>query len=339
MPKLGCQIQLSLIKLNLQTMKRILCLALFLGSFISLSAQADSTVYEKFQKKTEESSDTAWKFGGNFGIQLTQAAYSNWQAGGANSVSANGLFNVFANYDKGGDWRWSNSLIAAYGLNFQDGVTIKTDDRLEIESRLDRKLGKNWNASGLLNFRTQFTDGFANPEDTVKISTFLAPAYTLLGLGFTYTPNKKFSAFLSPVTGKLTIVNDQDLANAGAFGVDAYDSLTNTLGQKTRWELGAYASVKYKTPLAENIELQLNADFFMNYLQDDFYQLIDVNAGMVLFMKVNKYITANLTLNMIYDDDIIFEAETANDVAGPRTQFKQVLGVGFSYNFGEKAKK
>lgn len=323
--------------------KVLLCMLAFV-LVTSAHAQADSIVFDRFDPKTTEAPDTAWKIGGNFGLQMTQAAYSNWQAGGENSISGNAMFSVFANYDDGGPWKWNNSLIAAYGLNFQEDVTIKTDDRLEFESRLDRRMGKAWNASLLLNFRTQFTNGYANPEDSVKISTFLAPAYTLLGVGFTYKPNEQFSAFLSPATAKLTIVNDQTLANRGAFGVEpgVYDSTAaayTVMGDKTRWEIGAYASVKYNRQLMENIKLQLNADFFMNYLQEDFYQLIDVNAGMVLFMKVNDFITANLAVNMIYDDDIIFEPQNPGDVAGPRTQFKQVLGLGFSYNFGYKPKK
>jgi len=39
---------------------------------------------------------------------------------------------------------------------------------------------------------------------------------------------------------------------------------------------------------------------------------------------------------MIYDDDImIVDGKNADgtDKKGPRTQFKEVLGVGFSYNF------
>ena len=54
---------------------------------------------------------------------------------------------------------------------------------------------------------------------TNKISGFLAPAYLALGIGAQWVPCKHFSLTLSPVTGRLTIVNDQELANQGAFGV------------------------------------------------------------------------------------------------------------------------
>ncbi len=310
-------------------------------------SQADSLVFDRFGNVKSEPSDTAWKVGGNFGLNISQSTYSNWQAGGENSISLNTLFSVFANYDDGGKWKWFNKAVAAYGLNFTNEATVKTDDRFEVESRVDRRMSKQWNASLLFNFRTQFSDGFRKPGDSVRISTFLAPAYTLLGVGFTYKPAENFSAFISPATAKFTLVNDQQLANLGSFGVepgvviDTVDGVINysQLGKKTRLELGAYANLAYKANLAENIELQLNADFYMNYLNDNFYQFIDINAGMILFMKVNKYISANLALNTIYDHDIKFDVDDDGVADAPRTQFKQVLGVGFAYNFGYQPKK
>ncbi len=324
-------------------MKKVLLLGILLYAGL-ISAQADSAVFQQFNADKKDPSDTAWKAGGNFALQFTQASYSNWQAGGANSFSGNALFSSFANYDKGGKWRWYNSLVLAYGLNFQEELTIKTDDRIELESRVDRTISTNWNASALSNFRTQFADGYENPEDSNRISTFLAPAYTLLGLGLTYKPNKFFSAFLSPATAKFTLVNNQALANEGAYGVDAgvFDSVSNTytsLGSKTRFEIGAYSNLNYKQEIFKNITLQSRIDFYMNYLNDDFYNFVDINGEVILFLKVNDYITANVAVNFIYDDDILFDTNGDGNGDAPRTQFKQVLGVGFAYNFGDKPKK
>ncbi len=277
--------------------------------------------------------DTAWKSGADFSLQFSQAAYNNWQAGGVNSIAGNILFNAFMDYDNGGKWAWYNTVTMAYGLNFQDTIFSKTDDRFEFESRLDRKISKNWNLSTLLNFRTQFTNGYETAgvrEDTTKISGFLAPAYTLLGLGATYKPNKKFSAFISPLTMKVTTVNDERLSNMGAFGVDT--------GSINRFEIGGYVNIGYKTPLAENIKLQAKLDLYSNYL-DGNYKFIDVNSEVIIFMKVNDYITANLALNLIYDHDILIDSDGDGSPEGPRTQFREVLGVGFAYSFGDERNK
>jgi hypothetical protein len=274
--------------------------------------------------------DTAWKVGGNIGLQFNQAAYENWQAGGVNSISGNGLLNLFANYDNGGRLTWVNRLTLGYGLNFQDTVFIKTDDRIELESRLDYSINEKWGWSALYNFRSQFAPGFSTPglrEDSLKISDFLAPGYMLIGLGATYKPSKNFSLFLSPATAKITLVMDERLSNAGAFGV--------TAGENTRVELGGYVNLTYRQNLMENIDLQARLDLYSNYLEDP--TLIDVNSEVLLFMKVNKYITANLSLNLIYDHDVKFDADNNPDTPGvPRTQFRQILGVGFAYNFGDK---
>lgn len=312
--------------------RALLLSGVFMCFAITMHAQESDTTSEKY-----------WKTGGNIGIQLNQAAYSNWQAGGVNSIATNSLLTLFANYKKG-DWAWDNLLQLAYGLSFQDTLFNKTDDRIELQSRVDRKLNKNWNMSAMLNFRTQFTNGYANPGETGdenRISTILAPAYTLTGLGLTYKPNDKFNIFISPVTSKWTLVTDQRLANAGAFGVDAAvregDSATGAIiteGKTSRWEVGGYLNLSYKTNLMENVDLQARLDLYSNYL-DGNYEFVDVNGELILFMKVNKYITANLTLNMIYDHDVSFDTNDDGALNGPRTQFKEVLGVGFAYKFGD----
>jgi len=277
--------------------------------------------------------DTAWKVGGNFGFNFTQAAYSNWNAGGVNSIAGNTLGSFFAAYDDGGDWSWINNLDLAYGLNYQDSVFNKTDDRIELNSRVDRKIGSKWSLSGLLNFRTQFTNGYAEPGqegDSLRISAFMAPGYLTTGIGFTYKPNKKFSAFISPITSKMTFVQVQRLADAGAFGVDP--------GSNFRQEVGGYANLTYNTPLVENVTMQSRLGLFSNYL-DGNYKFIDVNGEVLVFLKVNESISANLSLNVIYDHDIKFDVDEDGEIDGPRTQFKQVLGVGFTFQIGDKRKK
>lgn len=51
-------------------------------------------------------------------------------------------------------------------------------------------------------------------------------------------------------------------------------------------------------------------------------QKISTSIGKPLLMKVNKFITASIIAQVVYD---------ANVVA--RTQYKQVIGVGFGYKF------
>ena len=54
-------------------------------------------------------------------------------------------------------------------------------------------------------------------------------------------------------------------------------------------------------------------------------------------MKVNKLISATLSTQLIYDDNVIIELDKNQDgvieSSGPRVQFKEILGIGISYSF------
>jgi hypothetical protein len=54
-------------------------------------------------------------------------------------------------------------------------------------------------------------------------------------------------------------------------------------------------------------------------------------------MKVNKFLSANLTTNLIYDDDILVPVDLNDDGVvdskGRRVQLKQLFGAGLSFKF------
>ena len=311
---------------SMNIMKKLTLFVLLLGFCHSLSAQ-------------DEADTTYWTKGGVIGISFSNVGLTNWAAGGVNSVSGVGLISLNANY-KRDKTTWDNTLSLGYGLLKQDNADVfKSDDKIELNSKYGRAFKEHWYYSALLQFKTQFAPGFANAGDTVNISDFMAPGYMVLAIGFDYKPNDKLTVLLAPLTGKLTFVGDQDLADAGAFGVTAaeFDGLGNliTRGENIRQEFGGFVKIAYVTDVMENIKLETKADFFSNYLEDPDH--IDVNWETLISMQVNKYISANLTTNLIYDHDIDIGIDSNNDgvvdLSGPRTQFKYVFGLGFTYKF------
>jgi len=72
---------------------------------------------------------------------------------------------------------------------------------------------------------------------------------------------------------------------------------------------------------------------FSNYLKNP--QNIKVYWISVVGLKVNQLITVTLNTELIYDDDVRIW-QNKEGVYGPRTQFKEILGVGFSYTFTRK---
>lgn len=277
--------------------------------------------------QAESDSTKVWKFGGNASINFSQVSLSNWAAGGKSSASGTFLFNSFANYQKG-KISWENSLDLGYGLmKEEDSQSVKTDDKIDFSSKFGLKGKGKIFYSALFNFRTQMADGFKYPDRDNRISTFMAPGYFTLALGADYKPNDKFSLFVSPMTGKMTVVTDDVLSDEGAFGVDP--------GKKSRGEMGAFLKTQFKTTVVENVSLETKLDLFSNYL--DTPQNIDIHWDILLNMKINDYLSANLITNLIYDDDVSIaidkDGDGVIDEKGPRVQFKELFGVGLSFKF------
>jgi hypothetical protein len=281
----------------------------------------------------QEPADTIkhWKKGGDFSISFSQVSFSNWAAGGKNSISGVGLFNYSANYAKK-RLSWDNSINIGYGLQKEEQRSlIKSEDKLEFNSKVGYKMSESgkWFFTGLTNFRTQFADGFnyTNKDNPVRISSLLAPAYLTFAAGFDYKPTDKFSLFLSPLSSKFTFVVDDDLSAIGAFGVDP--------GKKFRAEMGGTLKSELKFAVAKNVDAVTNLALFSNYLKNA--QNIDVNWDFRLNMKVNKFLSANFLTNLIYDDDILIPVDRNDDGVidskGRRVQLKQLFGAGLSLKF------
>ena len=61
-------------------------------------------------------------------------------------------------------------------------------------------------------------------------------------------------------------------------------------------------------------------NLYSNYLEDP--QNIDLYYSMNMVMKINKFISANLSYQTIYDDNAFHGLQT-----------RQVFGIGIYYNF------
>ncbi|PSL49690.1 Protein of unknown function (DUF3078) [Chitinophaga niastensis] len=312
--------------------KFTLSIACCLLCFMATHAQTDwmKTSREEASKKIKkDDNDTIpklWRKGLNLNININQGSLSNWAAGGDNfSLSFGSNVYAWAFYKKGRH-SWDNVADLAYGyINTTSLGGRKSDDRIDLTSKYGYEICKNWYASGLVNLRTQFTDGFLYPADTTPqlSSKFFAPAYVLISPGFDYKPDNSFSLFLSPATTRLLFVMDNYLSSQSAYGVDS--------GKHFKYELGAYLSANYLKTIGKNVTYKGRLDLFSNYL--DHPGNIAVFMTNALELKVNKWISALLTVDMIYDDKVkVFENKTTG-VKGPRLQLKQVIGVGFTAKF------
>lgn len=290
---------------------------------------------------TQGQLDTTWRSGGLGGLNFNQVALSNWAAGGESSLSLGIVSNLFANY-KDSVKTWDNTLDLGYGIIRTSGNLRKNDDRIDLLSKFGRAaFAKNIYYAALVNFKTQFAPGYAYPDDSTVTSRFLAPAYIIASVGLDWKPKDYMSFYLSPATGKTTIVLDQNLADAGAYGVEpaVFDTAGNKVsnGHLVRNEFGAYFAFNFNKAVWENVSLSTRFTLFSNYT--DHPENIDVNWDMLIGMKINKFLVASITTSLIYDHDIpvpIFEELNGVKTqvgTGPRTQFKEVFALGLSYRF------
>lgn len=276
-----------------------------------------------------EKDTTYWTYGGVFNIGGNQGLLHNWAAGGElASFTVNGIFNGFTTLVSG-KHIWVNNLDLNYGLNYTYSnrfIPRKTDDRIDFTSRYGRRVSQNarWFATGLLNFKSQFTKGYDYslpnwPQNPT--SDFLSPAYFTLAPGLEYRRSNKFSVFFSPVAARLTIVDAKysSLSPQGAFGVPK--------GKTSRFELGSYLSARFFTEISKTVSFRTRLDLYSNYLAKDVKDSsgavvrkdnpgnITILSDNLLTFKFNKHLNVSFGLVLIYDNTIPY-SKTFTDSKG-----------------------
>lgn len=308
---------------------------LFCSCFISTWSQPDHLFLKPEVDKTK---DFGWSINEEVGLYFNQVSFTNWNAGGANSISAILNGKAEANF-KNENLFWNSSLLLRYGINRQEGEsTRKTDDAISLISNFGYEYSKdsNWFYSARFSFNTQFANGFDNPNNA-PISRFMAPAYLFLGAGLEYGRHiEKLSFYASPITLKTTFVLDQNLANSGAFGVNPaiFDANGNLLqsGDNVRSEFGILLTNQYQDEIMKNVKVNSIISLYTDYINS--FGNIDLEWEVNFDFKVNEYISAMFGSHLRYDNDIKTELEKnemTNEetvITGAKLQWKQLLGIG-----------
>ncbi|MDD3721166.1 MAG: DUF3078 domain-containing protein [Lutibacter sp.] len=268
----------------------------------------------------KETPKEGWRKSGNIIFLFNQSAFSDWVTGGENTIAGNLGVNYDFNYLKG-DITWDNKILASYGMTKSKNSEFekKTDDRFEFNSLIGKKAKGYWHYSIFLNFKTQFTKGYVYGKDLnekeirTEYTNFMSPANLTFGPGMQWKKSDDLKFNLAPLTSKVIFVDkDFTLPNDAYFGVEE--------GKSTKYELGFYASGYAKLGLMENVTMENILNLYSNYLEDP--QNVDVDYTMNLVMKINSYLSANLTFQTIYDDNA-FEG----------FQVREVFGVGVNFGF------
>jgi hypothetical protein len=284
----------------------------------------------------ERESDTIvvgnWIFLSNIGVSFSQSYFSNWAPGGQNSITAIGSFVGTANYAKG-KHAYTNWLNLALGYSIiGDADPMKSEDKIQYITSYTYELHKSWYLSVFGTFNSQFAKGYDYAVDSSNyISKWMAPGYADIGPGIQYKPKDWFQINFSPATARWIIVADQNLANMGSFGLTPADTINGVVqnAKKVKSMFGAKLLLTAQKEVAKNITLGTILGLFSDYLDEP--QNIDVNWQVLIGLKVNNWLSVNLTTQLVYDNNVMITDKDGN--TGPRTQFQEAFMLTVGYKF------
>jgi hypothetical protein len=328
-----------------------------------------------FAQDAAKPAEPKWKYAADAAGTGALAGISNYyKAGGNTTVTVLGKLNIMAHYKKE-KVSWDNDFAGQLGtqrvgkIDDESVGFTKNVDFMNISSKLGYSLSKNTNATFYGLFNSQFMKGFNAKREVV--SAFLAPAKMDFGVGLEWKPVipifESFSVMFSPLNGRLSIVAPLSALPDSSITKIRKD-LGNVNNEAVRFELGALLALKYRMNILQMKDANgkvkdypkmtysstLNA--FMGYLNyKDKTTGLDAgkpfNPDITLWnhsvdFRVNKIITLNGGINILYDDDIrfpifnndgtpVYLPGTTTQKTGPRTQFNYTLGVGLAWGWSK----
>jgi hypothetical protein len=264
-----------------------------------------------------------WQFSGTAVLTFNQSSFNNWVSGGDNQIGLITVLRPRLLFDNG-RWSWFTQLDMRFGLQKVSSDRFsKSEDILRFESKLGRQISQHWSFSGIYTLNTQLAPTYNAGRERL-LSSFMAPGYTNLGLGFDFRRSKVFSLYLSPINMRTTYVLNDSLAQAGEFGVSP--------GSRVLRRLGPAVLISYANTIWENVTLDTQLGWFQ-----DFYdkKLLDpvINFDAIVKMQVNKILAVTAICSLFYDENSKIEVKDENGVVVDRVakiQLKQTLGVGVS---------
>ena len=377
-------------------MKNSILFSVILLCSISAFGQAKTDLKDALKPQEVKINDTVthhWRYTGFFGVNFGQVALVNWAAGGQNSISVQANANASLTYENK-HFLWDNQLNFSLGGIAQGKVLHpaannrypfrKNVDILQITSRVgyivDKK--KQWTITFLTDLKTSLFDGFdysaydAGTAPTRQLSsTPFSPSNLLLSVGANYKPAPFFSLYISPVTAKLTIMDNNTLLPQGDTSYGKVDRTRYGLDNGTSYHasIGAYLRADFQKDLWKNINLKTSLELFQNYtdkhvldgiVQSELATIYAAEPTQVaapnavtqnlvnhlyydnrgntyvnwltnLTFKVNKYITASLETQLIYDQTVAVPhmRQDNSTYLGRGTQFREAFTLGFGYKF------
>ncbi len=262
------------------------------------------------QTDTAKAPVFGWTHGMTAGLTLSQIGFTDWSAGGDNALSW-ALSLDGKSTDDQEKMNWTNTYKFAFGqARISEGGLRKTDDKIDLESILTYKLNQYVNPYAGLTFKSQFAPGYKYNTPVagqdLKVSKFFDPAYLTQSVGAGWQP-------MTEVKTRLGFALRETFSNSHGYADDPKTGKTET----SKVEGGIEFVTDIECKIADNILFTSKLELFSPFKTID---RVDIRCDNKLTMTVNKYITAILAVQVL------------NVNPFPRTQIKEVIAVGFTYN-------
>ena len=262
------------------------------------------------------------KFGMN--LQFSQAyVSSNWYQGGNSSLNLIADFTyqsklntkfhpnlLFENY-----FQWKTALASTPDDPYRKYSL--TENRFQINSKFGYKAIYNWYYSFNAMFKTPIFCGYKQGTQT-RTASLLSPGELNIGLGMTYNYTSKQKKFIlgltiSPLSYNLKTVIDKKVDEV-SHGLEA--------GHKTKSSYGSSAELTWTWQICYNVKYTSRIFGFTDYKK------VQVDWQNQFQFTINRFLTANLNVDMRYDDSTTFNDKWRH------FQLRELVSLGFTYTVG-----
>lgn len=253
----------------------------------------------------------------NSSLQLAQTQFDNWAAGGDNTFSGNATIRFKHRYQRerlGLEYEFNGR----YGINVIESKPFKNEDEFKLNLRSSWKIKNSWSYEASANLRSQFSNGYASRTDKTKKSTFMAPGFVDITVGFNYKKDKSpFDITISPIAGNLILVLDDSLSMLGINGVDP--------GKHVKGQVGPSIRVNFEKVFAKD----------MLMFRSNLYAFTNIRRAHTarwentFEVRATKFLTTKL-YGLFYYDNL------ADTPKKNQMQYNYSLSIGLAYTFKNK---
>lgn len=262
------------------------------------------------QEKKDAPPVYGWTHGLTGTLLLSQAGYTDWVAGGENSLSYALLVDGKHILDREGD-NWATSYHFGFGeARLGDQGMRKTDDQIKFESIYTYKLGTLINPYASVTMNTQFATGYTYNKDgtSVPVSAFFDPGYLTQGVGLGYQP-------LPEIKTRLGVALREILTSQ--YTTYADDPKTTAI-ETSKTEGGAQLGVEVNWTIDSRMLFTSKLDLFAGVKSLD---VVIVHWDNTFNAKLTKVVGVMISTQLINEAPV-----------SPKTQLRETIGLSLSYS-------